>query len=160
MLALEPNSERIKGNFIKNVLVNALPPGILMSVTIAAFYLIAYFTNMNDLYGFTEDSLRTISTWYISIAALFVLIEVCLPVNKYRLFVLLIASILIFAIFIWSIFGVNWLVLEGEAPRVLSLNELSIFLVMISTTLSVLIIVWVIKHFIKVRRINREMGKI
>lgn len=160
LLALEPNSERIKGNFIKNILVNSLPSGILMSITIAAFYLIAYFTNMNDLYGFTNDSLRTIATWYISITALFVLIEVCLPVNKYRLFVLLITSVLIFVIFIWSIYGVNWLVLEGEAPRVLNLYELSIFLVMTSTSLSVLIIVWVIKHFIKVRRINKEMGKI
>ena len=158
LLALEPNSERIKGNFIKNIMVNALPPGILLSVTIAIFYSVAHFSGISQTYGFTEDTLRSIATWYISIAALFVLIEVCLPVNKYRFFVLAVASVLIFVIFIWTIFGTNWLVLEGDAPRILSLPALSVLLVMVSVTLSILIIIWVIKHFIKVKNIKKEMN--
>ena len=158
LLALEPNSERIKGNFIKNIMVNALPPGILLSVAIAIFYSVAHFSGISQTYGFTEDTLRSIATWYISIAALFVLIEVCLPVNKYRFFVLAVASVLIFVIFIWTIFGTNWLVLEGDAPRILSLPALSVLLVMVSVTLSILIIIWVIKHFIKVKNIKKEMN--
>ena len=158
LLALEPNSERIKGNFIKNIMANALPPGILLSLTIAIFYSVAHFSGISQTYGFTEDTLRSIATWYISIAALFVLIEVCLPVNKYRFFVLIVASVLIFVIFIWTIFGTNWLVLEGDAPRILSLPALSVLLVMVSVTISILIIIWVIKHFIKVKNIKREMN--
>ena len=158
LLALEPNSERIKGNFIKNIMVNALPPGILLSITIAIFYSVAHFSGISQTYGFTEDTLRSIATWYISIAALFVLIEVCLPVNKYRFFVLTVASVLIFVILIWTIFGTNWLVLEGDAPRILSLPALSVLLVMVSVTLSILIIIWVIKHFIKVKNIKKEMN--
>lgn len=159
LLALEPNSERIKGNFIKNILVNALPPGILLSITIALFYMLAYFQGNSIVGGLNGDSLRTISTRYISIAALFVLIEVCLPINKYRLFVLSVASALIFVIFIWSIYGNNWLVLRGDSPRLLNINELVDFLILISTTLSILIIIWVIKHFAKVKHINKELKK-
>ena len=157
LLALEPNKERIKGNFIKNILGNALPPGILLSLTIAVFYLIAYFTSMNVNYNFTEDTLRTISTWYISLAALFVLMEVCMPFNKYRLFVLAITTCLIFVIFIWSIFGTNWLMLEGETPRGLSLEAIMILLILTISTLVILIIVWSIKYFIRGKIIDKEM---
>ncbi len=158
LLALEPNAERIKGSFLQNIFTNAIPPGVVLSASVAALYMIVHFTGSDMTIGITEDELRTISTWYISLAALLVLIEVCLPINFYRLFVLLVAIVLIFVIFIWSIFGTNWLKLEGDIPRILNTNEFVVLTIMVAITLSLLIITWLVKYFIRNRKIAKKVS--
>ena len=157
LLALEPNSERIKGNFIKNIFANAIPPGIILSLTVAIFYIIA---DVSPIWGnaITEDTLRTIATWYISVAALFVLIEVCLPINLYRLCILILAAVLIVVIFVWSIYGVNWLSLEGDAPRLLSTSSIIDLCVLIVITLVLLIAVWIFKYIYRSRKLKKEFS--
>ena len=158
LLALEPNSERIKGNFIKNILAKAIPPGVVMSLTVAVFYMVMYFTNSIDT-SMTLDSLRTIATYYISFAALFVLIEVCFPFNLYRGLVLLLSIILIAVILVMSIYSINWLVLEGDIPRILYGMQGALFGILISTTLIIFIIIWIIKYLIKVKTTKKEILK-
>lgn len=159
LLALEPNSERIKGNFIKNILQNALPPGVLISVVVALLYILAYTLNFNKLYSLDEASLRSISTWFISIFGLIVLFEVCLPFNLYRIIVFFAAFILACVIFIWTIFGTNWLNLEGDVPRILSNVEGAILGIMVAISITIMIVIWLIKYFVLNRKINKGFVK-
>ena len=128
-----------------------------MSLTVAIFYIIA---DVTPIWGnaIAEDTLRTIATWYISIAALFVLIEVCLPINLYRLCILILAAVLIVVIFVWSIYGVNWLSLEGDAPRLISTSSIIDLCALIVITLVLLIAVWIFKYIYRSRKLKKEFS--
>lgn len=118
-LALEPNNERIKGSFVKNITRGALPGGIIISLTIIGYYL------FSSLTGFTNnpDIDRTIATYVISVSSIVVLFGVCFPFNLYRSLVFGGATILVFILFMWSIYSIpelNFLeIYPFDAPRYL-----------------------------------------
>lgn len=115
LLALEPNNDRIKGGFIKNIIKGAFPNAIILSLTVMVLY--GYFASTNVFNG-DVNIYRTIATYVISIGSLMALFEVCCPLNKYRTGVFLIAFTCCIVLFVWSIYGTNWLDLAGiETPR-------------------------------------------
>ena len=75
-LALEPNSVRVKGNFLKTVITNALPGGIC--VTAAA----ALSTRLSSVWS--QESCSTLATVSAGIVGLLMLLNVCLPFTKLR----------------------------------------------------------------------------
>lgn len=90
-LALQPNNERIKSTFAKNIIVKSLPIGIIQIISVL-IYFILYRT------GVLSDELTyiTMSVITFSILSFVYLIYVCLPFDIYRI-VLIIASAIIFA---------------------------------------------------------------
>lgn len=101
-LALEPNNERLKGNFLKNIFKKAFPNGLIMGMSIAFMFLCSFFignlnSNINDVIE--------VSIYYISIASFFVLVETCFKINKFRAGILAYASIMIVVLFTMSIYS-------------------------------------------------------
>ena len=100
MLALEPNKERIKGNFLKNVISKALPTGLTAVINIFSLALLKKFNIIPEEHF---SSLCVISTGICGLMLLLTFIpsrkseDNKLPFSVYRL-VLTITMILIFII--------------------------------------------------------------
>ncbi|BBF44291.1 cation-transporting ATPase, E1-E2 family [Lachnospiraceae bacterium KM106-2] len=100
LLALEPNYNRVKDNFLFHVLQKALPGGIL---TVTNVVLIAFLSDR--LHG-SVDQIATITTLSTEFAQLLVLYRVCKPFNGRRriLFIGIIALFIAEALIFHEIF--------------------------------------------------------
>lgn len=94
-LALEPNYSRVKGKFLRNVILRAMPGGLTDLIILITVGLIGYVLNLSD--GQTS----TISVYLITLVGFITLYHVCTPFTKLRYFVffsLLALSILAFLV--------------------------------------------------------------
>ncbi len=107
LLALEPNNERITGNFLKNVISKAIPTALTVILGIIA---IVIANKLNYVSEEIYSSLCVISTGYTGILLLFTLSRSRksehkkLPVSKFR-FCLAIALVFLF---IFGLTGLSW----------------------------------------------------
>ena len=77
-LALEPNHERVKGKFITNVLLKALPGGL------TDVFLILFIEAFVAVFGFPVEQLYTMSAVVMSVVGLRVLYQVSQPIDWKR----------------------------------------------------------------------------
>ena len=77
VLALEPSEERIRGSFLKNVLLRALPGGVAAAVCAACAMALSMF-------GWSAEICSTLATLAAGIVCFFVLVRTCLPLNRTR----------------------------------------------------------------------------
>lgn len=89
ILALEPNEERVKGNFLKIIISKALPSGI---TTVLTIIMIAIMTNIFHLSNNQSSTLAVILTTYVGLQLIY---RISQPFNKMRK-VLFIGLILMF----------------------------------------------------------------
>lgn len=78
-LSLQPNTNRVQGNFLPSVLSRAMPCAIVLVLAVQSTRII---TNMQPLYF--EGHYEEISTLIISFTGLVMLYHVCLPFNMFR----------------------------------------------------------------------------
>lgn len=78
LLALEPNFNRVKGNFLRNVFATALPGGFLVVINILIV------TIISNLMQYTIPEATTICVYVTTMASMMVLFHVCMPMNKMR----------------------------------------------------------------------------
>ena len=107
LLALEPNKERIKGNFLKNIIVRALPTGLTVAINIFSISILnRYKLIPNEQYS----SLCVISTGICGIILLFTLTkarkgeETIFPISIYRLSI----AVILTGLFICGLTFLNW----------------------------------------------------
>ena len=103
-LALEPNNEKLEGNFLRNIFKRALPDGIVISGLIMFLFLYSYFALKDPIVGGANEDIVTISVYFISISSFFVLLETCYKFNLYRIIVYFGCAILLILMFIISIY--------------------------------------------------------
>lgn len=98
-LALEPNHERIRGNFLETVLLHAVPGA--MAVTVCAML-----SMMMEHLGLTREVCSTLATLAAGILGLVVLARVCLPFTRLRLSVLgvMTAALVLAVLFLGKVF--------------------------------------------------------
>lgn len=89
-LALEPNSDRIEGDFFGTVLGNFLPSALVVVLNVAFIYLIAPYAGLSAYAG-TLCVLATATCGFL------LLLKVSLPLNKLRLSLLITVSLGFFA---------------------------------------------------------------
>ena len=77
-LALEPNEERVKGKFLRNVLYRALPAA-LTSVILVEWSLL-----FTDAFGISHDQASTIAFYLYAIASYFMLFRICMPISLWH----------------------------------------------------------------------------
>lgn len=77
-LAMAPNSARVQGNFLYNVLRNALPGGLTIVLEILVIYAVA------DWMGMDEDAISTVATWVTGFTGLCTLAFTSRPLNLWR----------------------------------------------------------------------------
>lgn len=130
-LALQPNKQQIKGNFLKNILANCLPSALVLYFAVLIIYFIA---SQNGMLGFeltNQKEIETMSVLCITFIGLVILYNVCRPLNVYRtvLCILMIIATFICIEFLPSYFG-----LEFYPP---SLLNTCLCIIIILTSISV-----------------------
>lgn len=82
-LALEPNKNIIQGHFLHNVLIKALPAGI------TDFFAVAALVTCGSVFRLPESDIATAATLILTVVGLMILIKITMPLNKFRIIVLL-----------------------------------------------------------------------
>ncbi len=84
LLALESNKSRIEGNFLTNVLKNALPAGLTDAIVVGSLAI------FKKVFGLPKTDVATASTLILAVVGFMILRKISMPFNKYRLNVFLI----------------------------------------------------------------------
>lgn len=89
ILALQPNDEQIKGNFIPEVLKKAVPSAILMLLNIFVVLILAKFSVIN------VAEQQTLCVLVLTITGFINLVKLCYPFNALRLLCIIVSGVLI-----------------------------------------------------------------
>lgn len=79
LLALEPNKERVKGQFLRTILSNALPGALTNVLLLSAAFL------LSKPLGFDAKTLSTLCVYLAAVTGIHVLLATCLPLSFLRL---------------------------------------------------------------------------
>ena len=99
VLALEPNHDRVKGNFLKNVLIKASPPALTIVSNILLIYIVGAVANI------TYAKVSTLCLTLTAYTSFILLYKICQPFNRLRFFLFLI----MFYVFVFAIFNLTTL---------------------------------------------------
>jgi len=94
ILALEPNKERIKGQFFKNVISNAMPASLTIVINILLVMFLA------SIFKLVQIEVSTLSIIMIGYTGFVLLFKICYPFNRLRL----ILYVCMFVLFVVGIF--------------------------------------------------------
>ena len=83
LLALEPNKHRIKGDFLKNVLIKALPGGLTDVIAVFAIVM------CGSVFEISDDSIGTIATMIMSVVGFMILCKISKPFNTRKYMIIL-----------------------------------------------------------------------
>ena len=86
-LALEPNEQRQKGRFIKEVLFKSLPAAL------TSFFAIGAMMYFADVFDISDTDVATASTYLLSVVGFLILIGLTRPANRYRATVVLLCMV-------------------------------------------------------------------
>ncbi|KOR23815.1 cation-translocating P-type ATPase [Clostridium sp. L74] len=112
-LAISPNEDVIKKDFLKRVLGVSIPNGVLIGISTALIFLLGYHT------GLSLNQCRTLSLVTFGSLSLFILLKVSNPLNFYRISIVISMTILFVLaflipftrrIFVIEYFGLEYIV--------------------------------------------------
>ncbi len=103
VLSQMPNKELIKGRFMTNVFLKALPAGITDTIIIAAML---YF---GHVFGVSETDIATASTILLSIVGLMIVYEISKPLDVHKMWLFIICAVgLVFSmVFVSDFFDIT-----------------------------------------------------
>lgn len=103
LLAMEPNKERIKGHFLTNVMLKALPGGLTDVIAISALVV------CGAVFSIPEESIGTIATMVLSVVGFMILFKISEPLNtmKYAVIGINVAGFVLCVYFFKDLFALT-----------------------------------------------------
>lgn len=103
LLALEPNRNRIEGNFMANVMLKALPAGLTDVLSVGALVI------CGQVFNLPGEDIATASTMLLAVVGFMIIIKISHPFNKMKYGVLLInvVGLLFCGIFLGKLFAIE-----------------------------------------------------
>ena len=103
LLALEPNKDRIKGHFITNVMLKALPGGLTDVIAIGALVV------CGEVFCISDASIGTIATLVLSVVGFMILFKISEPLNRMKYAVIIgnIAGLVFSGFFLKKLFALT-----------------------------------------------------
>jgi len=103
-LALEPNNERLKGNFLNNIFKKAFPAACMMIASVLIIFGLYWLQNLNgfDCQIKSFETATSIACLSFNALSLVVLFKVCSPFNRFRRRVMIGISVMVFAVLLYS----------------------------------------------------------
>ncbi len=89
-LALQPNKNLITGNFLKNVLLKAIPGGIALLTSVFMIMILKNYGN----FEIAPEKMVTMAGYALSFTGIAILFNVCTPFNIYRLILYMVMVLL------------------------------------------------------------------
>ena len=107
-LALQPNTDRIRGRFLPNVLIRALPAGLTDFLVVGALVI------FGRVFGVNEGDISIACTMLLAIVGFMILYNISKPLNVLRWIVWIgcIAGLLGCSIWLGDIFGIGHMSME------------------------------------------------
>ena len=107
-LALEPNKNIIKGHFLTNVFLKALPAALTDALAVGALVI------FGRTFGVHSKDISTAATMLLAIVGFMILYKISAPMNKIRVGILggCIAGLLFCSIFLKDLFGITGMTME------------------------------------------------
>lgn len=102
-LALEPNKNIIKGHFMTNVIIKALAAALTDALAVGAIVV------FGQTFGLSSHDVSTAATILMAIVGFMILYKISVPVNKFRIAILLLCAVgLVFcSIYLSDLFGLT-----------------------------------------------------
>lgn len=103
LLAMEPNKERIKGHFLTNVMLKALPGGLTDVIAISALVV------CGAVFSIPEESIGTIATMVLVVVGFMILFKISEPLNtmKYVVIGISVAGFVLCVYFLKDLFALT-----------------------------------------------------
>lgn len=103
LLALEPNKNRIKGHFLKNVLIKALPAGLTDVLAVGALVV------CGEVFSLPKNDIATASTMLLSVVGFMILTKISAPLNPMKNGIILfnILGLVFCGIFLHQLFAIS-----------------------------------------------------
>ena len=103
LLALEPNKERIRGSFMRTVLLKAFPAGFTDMLAVGALVV------CGDVFSLPKDDIATAATMLLCVVGFMILIKISQPFNKikYGILFINIAGLAFCGIFLRRLFQIT-----------------------------------------------------
>lgn len=103
LLALEPNRNRIEGNFMANVMLKALPAGLTDVLSVGALVI------CGQVFNLPSEDIATASTMLLAVVGFMIIIKISHPFNKMKYGVLLIniVGLLFCGLFLGRLFAIE-----------------------------------------------------
>lgn len=103
LLALEPNKNRIEGNFMVNVMLRALPAGLTDVLSVGALVI------CGRVFSLPSEDIATACTMLLAVVGFMIIIKLSHPFNKLRYGILAInvAGLLFCGIFLGKLFAIE-----------------------------------------------------
>ena len=103
LLALEPNKSRIKGHFLGNVLLKALPAGL------TDFFAVSALVICGHVFNIPSTDIATASTLLIAVVGFMIMIKISHPFNKFKygILALNIFGLIFCGLFLDSLFALS-----------------------------------------------------
>lgn len=103
LLALQPNKNMIKGHFLSNVMIKALPAGITDFLVVGALVI------FGQVFGVTESDISTACTMLLAIVGFMILYHISKPMNVLRWCIWggCMAGLIICSLFLSDLFAVG-----------------------------------------------------
>ena len=117
-LSLQPNDRIIKGDFINNVVSDAIPGGL--SIALAVLFIFMLRANSEVTGVNTTEIAVTMSMLTMSIMCLIVLLRCCLPFNKYRACVY--SALIAFTVGIFVVLNTIKIFINGERLNIFQIH--------------------------------------
>ena len=103
LLALEPNRNRIEGNFMANVMLKALPAGLTDVLSVGALVI------CGQVFNLPGEDIATAGTMLLAVVGFMIIIKISHPFNKMKYGVLLIniVGLLFCGLFLGRLFAID-----------------------------------------------------
>ncbi len=103
LLALEANKNRIKGHFLKNVLIKALPAGLTDVLAVGALVV------CGEVFSLPKNDIATASTMLLSVVGFMILTKISVPLNplKNGIIIFNILGLVFCGIFLNQLFAIS-----------------------------------------------------
>lgn len=103
LLALEPNRDRIEGNFMVNVMLKALPAGLTDVLSVGALVI------CGQVFNLPSEDIATAGTMLLAVVGFMIIIKISHPFNKMKYGVLLIniVGLLFCGLFLGRLFAID-----------------------------------------------------
>ncbi|MGI6010899.1 MAG: cation-translocating P-type ATPase [Ruminococcus sp.] len=103
LLALEPNKNIIKGHFITNILITALPAGL------TDFFIVSSIVVFGQVFGVDSTDISTAATLLLAVVGFMILYRISKPMNAIRwsIFIGVIVGMLFCIMFIPDLFAIS-----------------------------------------------------
>ncbi len=86
LITLRPDTRRVKNNFARKIILHAIPSGLSVAIGLLVIQ------SLESLFAWSDKDISTLSTFYMGVIGLFLVVQLSLPLSRFRFLMVLLLS--------------------------------------------------------------------